>query len=168
MLVTDGRDYCGIAWLMCGNNPGFKPYAFSVTSQVCISPSYSFAHELGHNMGSNHAPVDPVGCGAFNYSYGYKDLDNNFRTIMAYFPGARTLHFSNPAASSQGYPTGTSTQNNALSINNVRDTVANFRSATSPTITSPAPGSQLAGASAAFEWVANGANVTEWWVYARI
>ena len=166
MLISDGKDYCGIAWLMCGNNPGFESLAFSVTAQVCISPTYSFAHELGHNMGNNHAPVDPVGCGAYNYSYGYKDLDQNFRTIMAYYPGARTLHFSSPTVNYQGYPTGTSTQNNALSINNVRNTIANFRSATRPTITSPTAGSQLAGTSVVFTWVANGTNVTEWWVYA--
>jgi hypothetical protein len=39
------------------------------------------------------------------------------------------LHFSNPGVNYLGNPTGTASQNNALSINNVRTTVANFRTA---------------------------------------
>lgn len=34
-----------------------------------------------------------------------------------------------------------------------------------PTITNPAPGSKLPGSSATFQWSANGASVTEWWLY---
>jgi peptidyl-Asp metalloendopeptidase len=125
---------CGVAYLMNGsNNTGFASSAFSVTARVCISPNYTFGHELGHNMGSNHAPDDPTGTGAFNYSFGYKDPNDVFRTVMAYdcSPSCpRVLHFSNPSVSYQGRVTGTSTQNNATSINNVRSVVANFRQAT--------------------------------------
>ena len=162
-LVVEDLSFCGIAWLMCGNNPGFASSAFSVTGRACISPNYTFGHELGHNMGSNHAPVDPSGCGAFDYSFGYKDLNNNFRTVMSYAPGARTLHFSNPAATYLGLPTGTATQNNALSIDNVRSTLAGFRASVgTPAITSPPPSSTLSGASVLYQWSANGAAVTEW------
>jgi hypothetical protein len=70
--------------------------------------------------------------GAFPYSFGYKNPSNLFRTVMAYdCPGGgcpRPLHFSNPNVNYLGNPTGTATQNNARSINNVRTTVANFRS----------------------------------------
>ena len=49
---------CGIGWLMSGNNPGFGPNAFSVVDQTCATGYYSFGHELGHNMGLNHARQD--------------------------------------------------------------------------------------------------------------
>jgi PKD repeat protein len=35
-----------------------------------------------------------------------------------------------------------------------------------PSISSPAPGSSLPGSSATFTWSANGADVSEWWLYA--
>jgi hypothetical protein len=131
-LIVESGDGCGIAYLMPGNNPLFAPMAFSVTLRSCVSPNYTFAHELGHNEGSNHAPGDPTGFGAYSYSFGYKNPSNLFRTIMAYNCSGggcpRVLHFSNPGVNFLGNPTGTFSQNNALSIHNVRTTVANFRS----------------------------------------
>jgi hypothetical protein len=55
---------------------------------------------------------------------------------MAYAPGTRVLHFSNPNVTYDGVPTGVietspSSAYNALSLNNTRVTVANWR--TSPT-----------------------------------
>ena len=38
-LVVEDLSFCGIAWLMCGNNPGFECSAFSVTGRACISPN---------------------------------------------------------------------------------------------------------------------------------
>lgn len=125
---------CGVAYLMAGsNNTAFEANAFSVTARACISPNYTFGHELGHNMGCNHAPADPTGTGAFSYSFGYKNPSSVFRTVMAYdcSPSCpRVLQFSNPNVTYQGLVTGTSTQNNATSINNVRTVIANFRQAT--------------------------------------
>lgn len=137
---------CGIAWLMTSLSASFATHAFSVTAYPCISPNYTFGHEMGHNMGSNHAPEDPGATVALSpYSFGYKHPANAFRTVMAYnCPGSgcpRVLYFSNPSVSYSGLPTGTSAQhNNALSINNARNTIANWRQAvgdnTPPTITS--------------------------------
>ena len=137
-LIVQAGDGCGIAYLMPGTNPLFASLAFSVTRRDCVSPNYTFAHEIGHNEGCNHAPQDPTGLGAFGYSFGYKNPSNLFRTIMAYGCSGgcpRVLHFSNPSVNYLGNPTGTANQNNALSINNVRTTVANFRpsSGTCPT-----------------------------------
>jgi hypothetical protein len=132
-LIVEEGDACGLAFLMPGNTPLFASFAFSVTLRECVSPGYTFAHELGHNMGSNHAPQDPTFLGAYEYSFGYKNPSNLFRTVMAYdCPGGclRIPHFSNPAVNYLGNPTGTASQNNALSINNTRRTVANFRSST--------------------------------------
>ena len=127
-LVVEGG--CGVAYLMSGNNPGFASYAFSVASRICISPNYTLGHELGHNMGCNHAPEDPIGTGAFDWSFGYKDQTAGFRTVMAYSPGKRVLHFSNPAKTYNGAVTGVwELQDNADSLNGVRVTIANFRQA---------------------------------------
>jgi len=135
---------CGIAWLMNTLSSGFATNAFSVTAYPCISPNYTFGHELGHNMGSNHAPEDGANNSPlYPYSFGYKNPSNLFRTVMAYNCPAdcpRVLYFSNPAVLYNGAPTGTVAQhNNALSINNARTTIANFRQAvsanTAPTIT---------------------------------
>ena len=121
---------CGIAFVMRnGGTATFQSFAFSYVARQCISPTYSFAHELGHNMGSQHASDDSfTGEGAFPYSYGYKDPGFVFRTVMATGCACpRVLHFSNPQISFQGRVTGTELQDNAQSINNVRNFVANFR-----------------------------------------
>jgi hypothetical protein len=132
---------CGIAWLMAGNDPAFAPNAFSVIDRTCATGYYSFGHELGHNMGLNHARADTVGTGAYSYSYGYKNPANLFRTVMAYncpVSCPRVLHFSNPNVTYGGNPTGISeafpstSAYNALSLNNTRVTVANWRQAPPP------------------------------------
>jgi len=137
---------CGVAWLMQSLSAGFASHAFSVTAYPCISPNYTFGHELGHNMGSNHAPEDgSVNSPLYPYSFGYKNPANLFRTVMAYncpVSCTRVLHFSNPAVSYSGQPTGTVAQHhNAMSINGARNTIANWRQAVSPntppTISSP-------------------------------
>jgi Metallo-peptidase family M12B Reprolysin-like len=128
---------CGVAWLMPSLSSGFASNAFSVTAYPCISPNYTFGHEIGHNLGSNHAPDDPQADAAlYPYSYGYKHPGNAFRTVMAYNCGGsgcpRILYFSNSSVLYNGLPTGTAGQhNNALSINNARNTVANWRQAVS-------------------------------------
>lgn len=136
LIVGPQRGSCGQAYLMTGLSAGFATHAFGVTAYACISPNYSFGHELGHNMGSHHAPED-VGPGAnalYPYSFGYKDPLRQFRTVMAYACSSgncpRVLNFSNPLVSRSGAPTGTAAQhNNALSINNARLTIANWRAA---------------------------------------
>ena len=105
-LVVEGG--CGVAYLMNGNNASFAPYGFSVANRLCISPNYTLGHELGHNMGCNHAPQDPIGTGAYDYSFGYKDTNAGFRTVMSYSPGTRVLHFSNPNRTYNGAVTGVS------------------------------------------------------------
>ena len=130
-LVTESSaDFCGMSYVMSGNNPGFAGWAFSVVEQSCVSPNYSFGHELAHNMGCNHAPGDPIDVGAYQYSMGYKDPSGDFRTLMAYNAGCnctRLLRHSSQSLSYQGSPTGNSSQDNSLSINNVRFTVSGFR-----------------------------------------
>ncbi len=135
LIVGPQRGSCGLAYVMTNLSAGFASHAFGVTAYSCISPNYSFGHELGHNMGSHHAPEDvPGGSALYDYSFGYKDPLRRFRTVMAYNCSMgncpRVLNFSNPLVSRSGAPTGTASQsNNALSINNARVTIANWRAA---------------------------------------
>jgi hypothetical protein len=144
-VVLIGEGYaaggtCGIAWLMAGNNPSFAPNAFAVVDRTCATGYYSFGHELGHNMGLNHAREDYASppTGAYAYSFGHKWP--GYRTVMAYAPGTRVLHFSNPAVSYLGTPTGVAdpapdSADNARSLDNTRVTVANWRVADTPSVT---------------------------------
>jgi hypothetical protein len=162
---TPASPYCGVAWLMAGNDPGFAPYAFSVVELACMTGYYSFGHETGHNMGLNHARSDPVGTGAYSYSFGYKNPASLFRTVMAYNCPAscpRVLHFSNPNVAYGGNPTGVSeaspsSAHNALSLDNTRVTAANFRPAPTLTLLQPNGGEAwAAGTTHGITWTATG------------
>jgi Metallo-peptidase family M12B Reprolysin-like/Bacterial Ig domain len=125
---------CGVGYVMTSLSTSFASSAFSVTAYPCISPNYTFAHELGHNMGSAHAPEDGAGQPSlYTYSFGYKNPSNLFRTVMAYNCTSgcpRVLHFSNPSVNYGGAPTGVADQHdNERSINNAALTLANFRQA---------------------------------------
>ena len=98
------------------------------------------AHEVGHNMGCCHALGDGGGCPAeggllFLYSNGHRffgDSGTEWRTVMAYSPGTRIQHFSNPEVLSDGQPTGVTildlnAADNARTINLSKQTVSNWR-----------------------------------------
>jgi hypothetical protein len=153
-LVTPLSDGCGIAYL---GGPASGANGFSVTDPGCARGNLSYAHELGHNMGAGHG--DPDGGGLFSYSNGYRDLVNDFRTIMAYdsasCPGGscpRVGHFSSPTVFFNGHPTGSVTHDNARTISERAAITAAYRSApsgVSGTVTSSGSGSAVGGA-----WVA--------------
>jgi hypothetical protein len=121
-------------------------------------------------MGLNHARVDPVGTGAYSYSYGYKQPANAFRTVMAYCCGyetgvcrtgcPRVLYFSNPNVLYGGSPTGVgeafpASAYNALSLDNTRVTVANWRQSSTASIRLDAPNggeSWRAGSTRTITW----------------
>jgi predicted phage tail protein len=125
---------------------------------------------MGHNMGSQHDPLNAGFQGAFEYSYGYQDLSSPspFRTVMAYNCGSvscpRILNFSNPqiANPANGRVTGTPMQNNALSINTTAPVVANFRQSTT-VVTVPGPptglAAQVSGLNVTLSWNAVAADL---------
>ena len=148
-----GNGYgCGLGYMMGTPSAGFAPYGYNVVDQTCAAGNLSLAHELGHNMGLNHDPANATGTPAYTYAYGYQQPSGLFRTVMAYpCPSGscpRLMYFSNPNVTYSGMATGTSTQNNALALNNTANTVANFRQSVSggctyaltPTSASPAAG----------------------------
>lgn len=135
VMLVENTTYCGLAYLMTNPDTSFAPYAFSLVSINCAAGYYSFGHETGHNMGSQHNRQSARQPGAFDYSYGLYNTTIRFRTIMSYdCPGGctRINYWSNPAISYQGHPTGISQSDplaahNALSLNQTASYVANFR-----------------------------------------
>ena len=138
LVSSPDKASCGIGYLLSFDTLDFD--AYSVADVACVA-QYTPTHELAHNMGSHHAPEDGASGALFPYSYGYKDPEGGFRTVMAYPCAAavceRVLNFSNPAVEHNGRPTGTAFQNNARSINEAAPIVANFRQATQTIVVSP-------------------------------
>lgn len=125
---------CGRAFEMSTPGPSFATSAFAVVKRTCIIGQYSFAHEMGHNMGASHDRS--TGCaGAYSYSCGYQDPSGQFRTMMAYdcpVSCPRVLYFSNPAVTYLGLPTGVAdalpnAADNARTLNNTAAIVSAFR-----------------------------------------
>ncbi|MFM7480523.1 MAG: reprolysin-like metallopeptidase [Planctomycetota bacterium] len=139
-MVRTSGEYCGIAYLLPDNAPTSSGIGFSVTAWSCLA-SQTFAHELGHNMGCCHAPLDGGGCtsgGIFPQSVGHRFTATNgtmYRTVMAYAPGNRIDHFSNPLVNYGGTPTGIAAtagdpgRDNAGTLTTTRDAMRGFRCA---------------------------------------
>ncbi len=116
---------CGTAWI----GPSTSA-AYSASEQACLyAGQWSFTHEIGHNLGADHAPGDSAPVGA-SYARGYRD--GTIRTLMAYAvygSPLRTLNFSSatvrePAVT--GAPTGTSLQDNARRLSETVAAVASY------------------------------------------
>ncbi|HVE55418.1 MAG TPA: M12 family metallo-peptidase [Pyrinomonadaceae bacterium] len=127
-MISNSSDACGIGYLMGSGNP---LNGFTVTSRTCAVGNLSFPHELGHNMGSQHNPENGSNP---TYPYGFGHYVNGvFRTVMSYVDPCpagctRRPYFSNPEILFSGLPTGIdNARDNARSINNTADTIANYR-----------------------------------------
>ncbi len=143
-LWVNSGDACGLAYLLTDLGSDFATRAFNVVRRDCATGYYSFGHEMGHNMGATHDAGNSSGPGVFSYSYGFQQFAVNpfFRTVMAYACSGgvncpRVNFWSNPGASYQGIATGTGNANNALTLNNTRNTSANWRQATTAISISP-------------------------------
>ncbi len=138
-LIVDRPLLCGKTYQNTGGYADFSPFAFVVVHQSCMTGYYSFSHEIGHVMGSQHNRTSAGSNPVFPFGYGYQDPTNKFRTIMAYncpVSCTRINHWSNPAVSFQGgLPMGISASSahgahNSLSLAQMAPIVAQFR--TSP------------------------------------
>lgn len=126
-LIYDTGGYCGVAYIMTTLSSSFESSAFSVVRDSCATGYYSFAHELGHNMGSAHDRAN-AGSAVTSYSYGYRTADSSYRSVMAYAPGTRIAMFSNPnKVAPNGQALGTVNDDNASSLNYTATTMSAFR-----------------------------------------
>lgn len=126
ILLTDGFDYCGIAYLYPDQSA-----AFGVVAASCATGYYSFAHEIGHIQGARHNPEIDGSTSPFAYGHGYQYPAGGWRTIMAYDCASsctRINRWSNPYLTYGGTPTGTvAVSYNARVLNETAVRVANFR-----------------------------------------
>jgi hypothetical protein len=137
VLLVGNMESCGLAYVMQDLSTSFANKAFAIVSWYCATGYYSFAHEMGHNMGSAHDHANASVPGVYDYSYGYQDPDGAFRSIMAYANGCpgecpRVNYWSNPGISMYGRPMGVISTDplaadNHMSLNNTAYTVSNFR-----------------------------------------
>ncbi len=128
-LVTE-KDGGGVGWLLNRKSP-MPQFGFNV---VCASSLYYWvlAHECGHNLGCQHAKGDAYSSGAMDaHGYGWRfhasdgKKSRQYRTIMAYAPGSRIGHFSNPNVKYNGVSTGVANQaDNVRVINETAAIVA--------------------------------------------
>ena len=144
------NDGCGIAWLIGGGQTGIdisdESFGYSVVSdgsdpgsdgKTYFCREETLAHELGHNMGSQHdrvaATVDgSLKYGVYPYSFGYKPVEGagGFYTVMAYGDTGQTSYrtFSNPRSVFCGAPCGIENDaDNARSLGSTIPLVAAFR-----------------------------------------
>lgn len=136
---------CGVGYIggYGGSNiSGYSAYGVAVVSDGTdvmktgyYCTDYTYAHELGHNMGSMHDRATVTsqggGTGAYPYSFGY-GKSGSFGTVMSYISPV-VGKFSNPAITCAGTtPCGiaetstTTSANNAKSLNNTRAAVAAY------------------------------------------
>ncbi|MCS7026152.1 MAG: S-layer homology domain-containing protein [Bryobacteraceae bacterium] len=130
-----------LGYQMTTVSTAFAINAFSAVEQFWApGPNYGFARGMGHNMGAalDRSTVgDTGGFGAYSYSHGYRFTGPNpFRTIMTVPCETVTCpvvnYWSNPDVTVNGQPAGIAANqpnsaDNRLTLNNTRNTVANFR-----------------------------------------
>jgi peptidyl-Asp metalloendopeptidase len=157
---------CGVGWIGPWENA-----AFTVTASRPLC-SYTFVHEVGHNLGAQHAPEDysaenppPGGANYPAYARGYKAPNGAFRTVMAYDCSSscpRIPNFSAPAILEGGQPTGTALQHNARRLSETFAAVAAHRTGPAPPPPPPPP-PQTTSAPRNLAAFTNGANITLSW-----
>jgi hypothetical protein len=130
-LIVADSDVCGRAYLpVIDGGGGSSEYGYSLTVTSC--GSLTLAHELGHNFGCCHDRANAGGGCYDGRSYGYRFHGMGgqyYRTIMAYEPGERIGHFSNPDVDFNNTPTGTENEYNAATIDATSAIIAQYRDA---------------------------------------
>jgi len=128
MITGSSGGYTGLGSVM----PTSKGNVGACYSVVHEKSPGTFAHEVGHNLGSLHC-WDQDGKGVFKYSHGHrwKGTDGKrYRSIMSYSKGGdkRTAYFSNPSVTYKGVATGDPTKaDNAKTFKVTAPVVSKYR-----------------------------------------
>lgn len=134
-LIVNTSDACGRGYVMRSVGTSFQSLAFQTTLRTCAVGNLSFAHEHGHNLGSEHDPangVQPPTSASYPWSYGHF-VNGVFRTVMSYDTECtlgcpRAQRFSNPNVSYSGFATGIADQrDNHRTLNSTMPIAASFR-----------------------------------------
>ncbi len=142
MLIVSNENGggCGRAFIMEEVSTAHAAFAFCYVNQFCVSPGYTFQHELGHIQAGLHQWTGPVENSPFTFNHGYTDPVHQFRTIMAAGSSEcpdgcpRRLAWSNPDVNDaetgepMGIPEGQpEAADNRKTLNATAWVVANFR-----------------------------------------
>ncbi len=133
-MITNSTTVCGVANFAYQSNTPKPELAFSVVNKNCLgNGSYTFAHEIGHNLGMVHDWIEtPCANGGQPYAKGYTAPDESFQTVMGVSGFPRVGYFSNPSIDYMGQPTGVPVgmefeADNALSVTYAAPLIAKFR-----------------------------------------
>ena len=119
-LITETADpgFAGLAFtpLKSPPLPDFAAKAFSVVKRSEAVATFTFAHEISHNLGCAHDrehALDATGTnlvyGSYNFSFGHRFTGGDgveYRDLMSYAPGVQIPYLSNPNILFQGVPIG--------------------------------------------------------------
>jgi len=133
-MITNSNTVCGIANFGYEANTPKPELGFSIVNKNCLgNDSYTFAHEIGHNLGMMHDWIEtPCANGGQPYAKGFVAPDESFQTVMATAGFPRIAYFSNPSIDFNGQPTGLPVgsefqADNALNASLAAPLVAKFR-----------------------------------------
>lgn len=126
LLVVKTLDFAGIAYLYGGETSAFGVIKSDYEDKLTV------AHEIGHVQGAHHNPETGENNPYFPYGYGHLIPDLGARTVMAYDTDDRCCsnrieYFSNPNVQYSGYPTGTSSEDNARVLNETSGEISLYR-----------------------------------------
>ena len=140
-LLSTTSDNGGLASTLSHPSLNFESSGFSVNVWTQLSaPSYTLAHEIGHNMGCLHNVEDSSGVtalydfGAFCYGKRWMNSGQGVKTVMSYDTKPSSTYpttipyFSNPLVDYQGTLTGNAgSADNAQVLSSTAPYVSNFR-----------------------------------------
>ena len=140
-LLATASDNGGLASTLSHPSLNFESSGFSVNVWTQLSaPSYTLAHEIGHNMGCLHNIEDSSGVtslydfGAFCYGKRWMNNGQGVKTVMSYDTSPSSTYpttipyYSNPLVDYQGTLTGNAgSADNARVLSSTAPYVSNFR-----------------------------------------